>query len=201
MRESNSGFDIIEFRNVQYDWFMQWQADRVTKRAADEVRDCVVLVSFADPVYTAPQEHDSSVGLTISHRGGGDSWHGPGQLCIVPIVRLAEPVDIRAFTSLLERPVRDVCASHDVTCDPRDDLPGVAVDGKKIAQVGLCLTSRVTSFGIAFNIDCDPSVFSAIDLCGIPGCPVTNLSIESGSQATVEGIMPMIADRIRAVFP
>ena len=47
-------------------------------------------------------------------RGGKTTWHGPGQLTIYPIVRLARPIDVIKYVRALEAAVMEVCAAYGV---------------------------------------------------------------------------------------
>ncbi len=45
-------------------------------------------------------------------RGGKTTWHGPGQLTVYPIVRLAAPMDVIAYVRALEAAVMELCGSY-----------------------------------------------------------------------------------------
>ena len=47
-------------------------------------------------------------------RGGKTTWHGPGQLTVYPIVRLARPIDVIKYVRALEAAVMEVCAAYEV---------------------------------------------------------------------------------------
>lgn len=47
-------------------------------------------------------------------RGGKTTWHGPGQLTVYPIVRLARPIDVIKYVRALEAAVMEVCAAYGV---------------------------------------------------------------------------------------
>lgn len=48
-------------------------------------------------------------------RGGKTTWHGPGQLTVYPIVRLARPIDVIKYVRALEAAVMEVCAAYGVS--------------------------------------------------------------------------------------
>ena len=47
-------------------------------------------------------------------RGGKTTWHGPGQLTVYPIARLARPIDVIKYVRALEAAVMEVCAAYGV---------------------------------------------------------------------------------------
>ena len=45
-------------------------------------------------------------------RGGKTTWHGPGQLTVYPILRLAAPIDVIRYVRALEAAVIDLCSLY-----------------------------------------------------------------------------------------
>ena len=54
--------------------------------------------------------------------------------------------------------------------------PGVYVDDKKIASLGLRIRHGVSFHGIAVNVNMDLEPFSRINPCGYPGLEVLQIS-------------------------
>lgn len=204
--ESAKPTEIIERLDVPYEEYINWQTEQILKRKAETVSDVVSIMSFSKSVYTKPDgvETDNSINLTMlpAKRGGGETWHGPGQLIISPVVRLHRDFLISDFIDLIEAPVRQTLLRFGVTPDPKssDDFPGVSVEGRKIAQLGLFLDDRVTSYGIAFNVTCDLTKFEAINLCGIEDCPVTNLQSEVDRSIEFQEVFQTVVSETTARF-
>lgn len=205
--ESSQQTLVIEQRNVPYEEYIAWQTDRVEKRKRDEVPDTVSVVTFSDSVYTAPDDGtprriDLDEVILTAKRGGGETWHGPGQIIVSPVVRLAPDFRVRDLTDILEGPIRKVLAMYGVTPDPHSegDFPGIQVEGRKIAQIGLFLDERVTSYGVAFNVTCDLTNFSAIDLCGVENCSVTNLSEEADRAVDLLEVFGLLRSEVEKAF-
>lgn len=151
------------------------------------------------PVFTlglaASREHLIDTGdievLQID-RGGQVTYHGPGQLvCYVLLDLRRRGLDIRMLVEALEGAVIDTVARYGVDASARRDAPGVYVDGRKLAAVGLRVRRGCTYHGLAFNIAMDLSPFARINPCGYEGLEVTQLS----DLANVGG-----ADEIRNLF-
>jgi lipoyl(octanoyl) transferase len=110
-------------------------------------------------------------------RGGQVTYHGPGQLvCYVLLNLKRRGLHIRGLVELLEQAVIDTVAGYGIEAYPRRDAPGVYVDGKKLAAVGLRVRRGCSYHGLAFNIAMDLTPYSRINPCGFADLEVTQLS-------------------------
>ncbi len=145
------------------------------------------------PVYTLGQagrpEHLREAGaipVVPSDRGGQVTYHGPGQLVTYLLIDLGRRrLGVRRFVELLEQSVVDTLAAAGVAGSRRAGAPGVYVDGRKVAALGLRVRRGCSYHGLALNVDLDLAPFRAIDPCGYPGLAVTSLR-ELGVPWTVE---------------
>lgn len=122
-------------------------------------------------------------------RGGRITWHGPGQLVVYPIVRLAEPVDVVAYVRALEQAVIDTCTHWGIAAERVEGRSGAWVRGgdqdRKIAAIGVRVARGVTMHGVAINAAPELAAFSAIVPCGISDAGVTSISALTGSHVSV----------------
>jgi lipoyl(octanoyl) transferase len=110
-------------------------------------------------------------------RGGQVTYHGPGQLMIYPLIDLKRArLGVRDLVTALEQTVIDLVAKHGIEAASRKDAPGVYVDGRKIASVGLRVRRGASYHGMALNIDVDLEPFSRINPCGFSDLEVTDLA-------------------------
>lgn len=205
--DSSSETLVIERRGIPYEDYIAWQTEQIELRKADQVPDTVSVMEFSNSVYTTPDNNspkpiDLEEVILLAKRGGEDTWHGPGQLIIAPVVRLAENYLIKDVMDCLEGPVRSVLEAYGVVPDEHaeGDFPGVTVGGRKIAQIGLFLDGRVTSYGLAFNVTCDLTNFDAIDLCGIENCAVTNLASETSNHVDLNEVFDLLSAHTAHAF-
>ena len=138
------------------------------------------------PVFTlgrvARREHVLDAGdipLVQVDRGGQVTYHGPGQIVLYTLVDLrARDIGVRGLVATLEQAVIDVLGAEGVTAARRDGAPGVYVDGRKIAALGLRVRHGCSYHGVAINVDCDLGPFARIDPCGYRGLEVTSTTTE-----------------------
>ena len=67
-------------------------------------------------------------------------------------------------------------AGFGITATARAGAPGVYVDGRKIAALGLRVKGGCSYHGLSFNAAMDLRPFALIDPCGYRGLEVTQLS-------------------------
>ena len=109
-------------------------------------------------------------------RGGKITYHGPGQLVMYVLIDLKRlGCNVRQLVSALEHSVIHLLDTHGIQAQARTDAPGVYVEGKKIASVGLRLKHERCYHGLSLNVDMDLTPFSAIDPCGNQGLQVTQM--------------------------
>ncbi len=136
------------------------------------------------PVYTlgasGRTEHvlaPGDVPVVPVDRGGQVTYHGPGQLVVYPLIDLKRRgLGIRDLISALEQSVVATVATLGVAAYARREAPGVYVEGKKLASVGLRVRRHVSYHGLAVNVAMDLAPFAGINPCGYAGLEVTDLS-------------------------
>ncbi|HSN16076.1 MAG TPA: lipoyl(octanoyl) transferase LipB [Anaeromyxobacteraceae bacterium] len=134
------------------------------------------------------------VGLHEVDRGGGATWHGPGQVVGYPVVDLRDRPDVRRFVRDLEEAMIRTCADLGVAAGRHPLHHGAWVGPRKIGAVGVRVDGWITSHGFALNVDPDLSHFGAIVPCGIddPALGVTSLAAElarAGRPAPAQGLV------------
>ncbi len=136
------------------------------------------------PVFTQGQagkpEHvldSGDIPIIQVDRGGQVTYHGPGQIVIYPLIDLKRhKIGIKALVNGIEQALIDTMAEYGVTAKRKEKAPGVYVEGKKIASLGLRVRKGCTFHGLAFNIRMDLEPFQRINPCGYAGLEVEQLS-------------------------
>lgn len=125
-------------------------------------------------------EHDG-VNLYRSTRGGDVTCHEPGQLVVYPVLNLKKlGIGVKAYVKLLEDTICSFLRKSGISGETLDGRPGVWVDNKKIASVGINISRHVTSHGVALNISNSLKTFAYVNPCGFPGMEMTSVLIEKG---------------------
>lgn len=161
-----------------------WRAmQRFTDQRGPETPDEVWFLEHP-PVFTlgmnASPDHVLAPGdipVVQIDRGGQVTYHGPGQLVVYPLVDLRRAgLGVRDIVTALERSVIAYAAELGVTAECRKGAPGVYVDGRKLASIGIRVRRGASYHGIAVNVSADLQPFNRINPCGYPGLEMTRLS-------------------------
>ena len=158
-----------------------WDAMRAYTAARDATSADQIWLVQHPPVYTQGQagkpEHllaPGDIPVIQIDRGGQITYHGPGQSVMYLLLDLRRVgIGIRALVSLIEESVIGYLQELGIRAQSRIDAPGVYVDGKKIASLGLRVRGGCTYHGVALNVDLEP--FSRINPCGLVGMQMTQL--------------------------
>src|SRR6185312_1529280 len=133
-------------------------------------------------------------------RGGQVTYHGPGQLVVYPLVDLRRAgLGVRDIVTALERSVIDYAAELGVTAECRRNAPGVYVDGRKLASIGIRVRRGASYHGIALNVGIDLEPFRRINPCGYAGLEMTRLADLSGVDSVsvaAEALKPYLLSRL-----
>jgi len=180
---------LIELGTVPYRDAWALQQRLVAQRAEGRIGDTVLLVEHP-PVFTlgrrATEEHvlldagqraAQGIDLVAVDRGGDVTYHGPGQLVVYPVLRLAGSRHVVDFVRALEQVAVEALARLGVTGTCREGLTGVWVGRDKLVAIGVRVgVGGITSHGFALNVDPDLTHFNGIIPCGLASEGVTSLS-------------------------
>jgi len=109
-------------------------------------------------------------------RGGEVTYHGPGQLVIYFLLDVKKlNFGPKKLVSTIQEFVKDLLADLSIDCNFIVGAPGVYVDKKKIASIGLRISKGKSYHGISINFDMDLSPFKQINPCGYEGLEVTQI--------------------------
>lgn len=134
-------------------------------------------------------------------RGGQVTYHGPGQLVAYVLVDLKRArLSVHGLVRALENAVIAVAAARGIPAQARRDAPGVYVDGRKLASLGLRIRRGASYHGLAFNVDMDLSPFLRINPCGYAGLEVTQLADLAPPAPPLAELAIELGDRIEAAL-
>ena len=111
-----------------------------------------------------------------SDRGGEVTYHGPGQLVIYFLLDVKKlNFGPKKLVSTIQEFVKNLLADLSIDCNFVEGAPGVYVNQKKIASIGLRISKGKSYHGISINFDMDLSPFKQINPCGYEGLEVTQI--------------------------
>lgn len=191
------------------DYHTVWQAMRDYTEKRGGAEDDALWIVEHPPVYTqglaGKAEHilnPGNIPVVPVERGGQVTYHGPGQLIVYLLLDIKSAnVGVRALVSLIEDSIIAVLAHYGVTAHARADAPGVYVDGRKIASLGLKIRKGCTYHGLALNVDMNLAPFAGINPCGLKGMKMTqlrDLGVRAGMTEVADKVIAQLRTRWQA---
>jgi len=120
-------------------------------------------------------------------RGGQVTYHGPGQLVVYPLLDIKRSkIGVRQLVTHIEQSIIDMLAKYDINAYAKADAPGVYVDERKVASLGLRIRKGCSFHGLALNVDMDLAPFRRINPCGYAGLEMVQCKELGGPQTVIE---------------
>jgi lipoyl(octanoyl) transferase len=190
------------------DYTSTWHAMRRLTAERDAASADEIWFLEHDPIFTlgmnARRTHliaPGDIPVLQIDRGGQVTYHGPGQLVVYPLVDLKRAgLSVRDLVSALENAVINYAAQLGIHAHCRKSAPGVYVDERKLASLGIRIRRGASYHGVALNVAMDLEPFSRIDPCGYPGLQMTQLANLGGPRCidtVAQGLQPHL---MRALF-
>ena len=207
-RPSEAGLVVQDLGRIEYGAALALQEALRQRKIDGDPADHLLQLEH-EPVYTLGRGADAAdlcgapdrlaVPFHRVGRGGGATFHGPGQLVTYPIVRLVAG-GVQRYVRGLEEVLVAACARLGVPAAPRPGLTGVWVDGAKIASIGIGVRRGITLHGTALNVSTDLSYFDAIVACRGDGLRTTSIARLLGSAPSVSEVGRIVTDCFRERF-
>jgi lipoate-protein ligase B len=144
------------------------------------------------------------IALVRSVRGGGITYHWPGQVVCYPVLRLnSAERSIVTYMTGLEDVGMATLKKLGLTASRRRDSAayiGLWIREKKIVSMGIRVSRWVTSFGFAVNLGGDLAPSRYVRPCGIEGARLTSIEEMLGTAPSRALLMEMIKESFGTVF-
>jgi lipoyl(octanoyl) transferase len=181
----------------------------------EQMRSLVQAKSFNDqiwllehpPVFTLGTAADNAhvlnpgdIPVIQTDRGGEVTFHGPGQLVIYFLLDIKQKkLGPKALVANLQNLIQNILKNYSIESSFIEGAPGVYVEDKKIASIGLRISKGRTYHGISLNVNMDLAPFSLINPCGYEGLEVTQIS-DFDSNVTLEDVESVAIKEMQLLF-
>ena len=206
--------EVRDLGLIPYAEALALQSDLVGRRRSGDIPDQLLLLQHPHVITlgtTSSRSHvladesrrrELGIDLVDVGRGGDVTYHGPGQLVGYPILDLKpDRKDVHQYLRDLEAVLVHTLDGMGIRGEPVPDLTGVWVEGRKIAAIGVRISSGwITSHGFALNVSNDLSFFETIVPCGIQDVSVTSVSQELGRPISVPDILGIVSEAFSEIF-
>ena len=204
---------MVEVRSVEvqhlgvvpYQSAINQMKELQSMRIDDEIPDTLLILEHPEIVTVGPRARNDGIAPPEGYatqavdRGGGLTWHGPGQLVAYPIFKwnLEGETSVATIIERIEGWVIEALQACGITGtrDPR--MQGVWVDGKKICSIGLSFLRWTSRHGFTINIDTPPGRVEGIAGCGLNQSTTTCIN-QLGYSLTREAIRSALMSTMEA---
>lgn len=197
---------------------MAWELQlRLHHERLSGMRPDTVVILEHQPVYTLGRSTQVSdwggdeallcangTALHRVNRGGSATYHGPGQIVVYPILRLAQhATGPRRLVWLFEDVIIRLLKHWGINGHRIEKKPGIWVltpQPAKIASIGIRIERGITLHGFALNVDMDLAPFQHIHPCGFADCLVSSINMLCGKTIPLDEVKYDLARIISKVF-
>ena len=175
--------EVRHLGQIDYPDVQQLMQELQNQRLNDEIEDTLLICNHPEIVTIGPGARRDGVIVPSDYatadvdRGGGITWHGPGQLVIYPIFKwdLDEEKNVKKITSKIEQWTIEALRLLGVEATTDNRMQGVWVDGSKISSVGLAFMRWVSRHGFTINYATPKGRVETLDGCGLSAGTTTSL--------------------------
>ncbi len=179
------------------------------QRIEDEIPDTLLILSHPEVVTVglAPATTASKppgYETVAVDRGGGLTWHGPGQIVGYPVFKWGEregEASVAEIINIIEGWLIDTLASFGVNGERDERMQGVWVDGRKVCSIGLSFLRWVSRHGFSVNLSTPPGRVEDVAGCGLAADTTTSLAhlgYEVEAEAFVQALLPVVRSTLEA---
>lgn len=176
---------LVEYNLLEYRYSLDMQQKIRSRKEVDGEFSNFLLVLQHNPIFTIGKKgsredilatneilEEEEIDIIEVRRGGEVTYHGPGQLVgyfHLNLIKLNMSVD--QFVWSMEETLIELLKEYKIEGWRKKGFPGVWVDYKgrkwKLAAIGARASKRITSHGLALNVNTNMDHFRLIIPCGI----------------------------------
>ena len=176
--------DVVRLGLSEYTEIEQEMLRLQKARLAKQIPDTLLFVEHPEIVTIGPGARRDGVIVpdgyqtTDVDRGGGITWHGPGQLVVYPIFKwdLEGEGNVKRITSKLEQWAISALAARGISAGTDERMQGIWIGNAKVGSVGLAFKRWVSRHGFTINYDTPKGRVEALNGCGLLAGTTTSLN-------------------------
>ena len=205
-----SGLRQVEVRRlgqVEYATAQQLMRELQNQRLNGDIGDTLLICSHPEIVTIGPGARRDGIIVPADYptidvdRGGGITWHGPGQLVVYPIFKwdLEEEANVKKIISKLEQWSIGALELLGIRANTDSRMQGVWVGGSKIGSVGLAFMRWVSRHGFTINYTTPKGRVETLDGCGLSAGTTTSLD-RLGYEISGDELVQALLDTMPAII-
>ena len=174
--------------------------DLQAKRITDSIDDTLLICEHTEIVTIGPRAKNDGIKPPADYntryvdRGGGLTWHGPGQVVFYPVFKwdMDNESNVKAIINMIEEIVIRTFKDMDIEARRDERMQGVWIGEHKVCSIGLSFLRWTSRHGFTINYDTPPGRVEMVSGCGLGSQTTTSLSalgIKVNKDNLVKGII------------
>jgi lipoate-protein ligase B len=140
------------------------------------------------------------VAVVPVERGGDVTYHGPGQVVVYPIRRLARFREVVPVVTAIETAVISTLRHFGIVAHRRAEHRGVYVGDDALCAVGLAVRGMTSMHGLALNANTALDYDRLITPCGTPQFGITSISAQLGRDVSWAEARDVLIEELSGAF-
>lgn len=196
--------DVRILGEVSYEEAQTLMKELQQQRIEGIIPDTLLILSHPEVVTVGPRARNDGIRPPSDYRtvavdrGGGLTWHGPGQVVGYPIVKWGEregEASVADIIHIIEGWLINVLATFGVEGKRDERMQGVWVDGRKVCSIGLSFLRWVSRHGFSVNLNTPAGRVEGVAGCGLDADTTTSLrtlGYDVSTDEFVEALLPVV---------
>lgn len=202
---------VLKLGLVEYGEAWGIQKELFDDRSQNEIIDTLIILQHPSTYTFGRRTISGQPGLEENDingtpifridRGGGGTYHGPGQVVVYPVICLKSYTqDYHVYLRMLEDVIIRTLSGFMITGERLMGFTGVWVNGDKIASIGVRIIRGITMHGFSLNVNNDLRPFDYIVPCNIEDVRITSMSKVLGRTLNLSKIEEALIEHFAMVF-
>ena len=197
---------LLDLGLRDYGEVLKIQHKFVEERRTSKILDTLIVVEHPDVITlgrrgTMENVLSKEFPVYFIERGGDATYHGPGQLVGYPIISLQEAkIGVVTLVRNIEEVLIRTASDFGITAGRVEKKPGIWVDGKKLASIGIAVQHWISFHGFAINVKTDLKKFYTIKPCGMEPSTMTSIQTILGRKVSFDNVKKNTIKNFKDVF-
>ena len=195
---------VRELGVVPYEDAQALMKELQQQRINGQIPDTLLILSHPEVVTVGPRARNDGILPPADYetigvdRGGGLTWHGPGQVVGYPIFKWGDregEASVADIIHTIEGWLIDTLTVFGVNGERDERMQGVWVDGRKVCSIGLSFLRWVSRHGFSINLNTPHGRVEGVAGCGLVADTTTSLAQLGhtiSSEAFVKALLPVV---------
>ena len=175
-------------------------------RISGDIDDTIILVEHPEVLTVGPRSRKENTPIPEGYdsvpvdRGGGITWHGPGQVICYPIIEWKRDGEenVAKIINILENWIIAALQKMEIDANRDPRMQGVWIGNNKVASIGLSFLHWTSRHGFTINYDTPAGRVEYISGCGL-GSEVTTSLKTLGHSVTKEVIHESLIETLNII--